>query len=297
MGLKAAVFELKESITRKQIGNAEADFILKLETEFKLRSGTLAFYYNFLMMMDIRNQKNASSSNVDGKKVNRKWTKDEIAFMFHYISERQEEGGLNITELLDEVARLLGRGYQSVNYKYYSLIKTQETKNVEPPQITTISKERIPVLSTEVLHDLPSQEANHLLSSEENEDLLDILSGLITNVEKLPGIKLDELLKSLYHLTNLALQNQNVAIEIETMKSKMSAEKETYRDKVRKLEQQVQQEKNRNDELQQEVSKLAKEIMAFNQLGDAAKIQQLKAYNQRLNYIIDGFGVVLQVGS
>ena len=37
--------------------------------------------------------------------------------------------------------------------------------------------------------------------------------------------------------------------------------------------------------------------MAFNQLSDAAKIQNLKSYNQRLNYIIDGFGIVIQVDS
>lgn len=299
MGLKSALFQMKEAIINQQIDQSEEDFIQELEAQNKLRSGTLAYYFNYLMMMSM-NKEDVSQKSENSKKMNRKWTKGEIDFMFHYIAERQEEGALNITELLEETAQLLDRGYQSVNYKYYSSLKVKDKNQVShsnSAQIKTIAEERIPVVSTEVIRELPQEPQVSQQSLSDDEDLLDVLSGLITNVQKLPDINLNELLRSLYLLTNMALQNQEVAIKVETMKSEMAKEKEGSREKFRKMEQQLQQEKKRNDELQFEVSKLAKEIMAFNQLGDAAKIQNLKAYNQRLNYIIDNFGVVVQVGS
>ncbi|MBL4952941.1 hypothetical protein RCG24_06660 [Neobacillus sp. OS1-32] len=298
MSLKSAIFQLKEAIIHQKVGPSEEDFIKQLETEHKLRGGTLPYYFNFLMMVQL-NDEITNHSSGEQKKINRKWTKHEIEFMFHYIKERQEEGGLNITELLDEVAQLLDRGYQSVNYKYYSAMKSkdrEQASEVNAHRITTIFQERIPVLSTEVICDLPPKSPEKQTSPLPNDDLLDILSGLITNVQKLPGINLNELLKSLYLLTNMALQNQEAVEKMDELKSAITMEKETSREKVKKLEQQLFQEKQRNDSLQLEVSKLAKEILAFNQLGDAAKIQNLKSYNQRLNYIIDGFGVVLQVG-
>lgn len=299
MGLRTAIFEMKEAIKYHEERKLEEDFIHELEASNHLRNGSLLYYFNFFMKMSMKNNENIGQSDEDYKKINRKWTKDEIDFMFHYISERQEEGALNITEILDEVAQALDRGYQSVNYKYYSSMKARNKVQAvisKNSHITTISEERIPVLATEVIRDLPPSPPVSQQSSLQDDDLLDILSGLITNVQKLPGINLNELLKSLYLLTNMALQNQEAANKVETIKSEMSLERESSREKLRKMEQQLLREKKRNDELQLEVAKLAEEIMAFNQLGDAAKIQNLKSYNQRLNYIIDSFGVVLKVG-
>jgi hypothetical protein len=220
--------------------------------------------------------------------------------MFQYIKERQEEGGLNITEILEETAQLLNRGYQSVNYKYYSFIKANDKKQTTDQNVyhfTTISQNEIPVISTEVISDAPKATQVNSDDSPEDGDLLDILSGLITNVQQLPNINLQQFLGSLYHLTNMALQNQTAFQKIELMKSEVNLEKEALRQKLIQNEQLLVQEKMRNDKLQEEVSKLAKAITAFNQLGDAAKIQNLKSYNQSLNYIIDGFGLVLKVGS
>jgi uncharacterized protein YlxW (UPF0749 family) len=116
-------------------------------------------------------------------------------------------------------------------------------------------------------------------------------------VQQLPGIQLNELLRSLYQLTNMALQNQDAVQQIANVKLESDLEKKALKEKLAAMEEQVALEKRRNDELQSEVRKLAKEIMTFSQLGDAAKIQNLKSYNQRLNYILDGSGVVVQVGS
>lgn len=289
---------MKEAIINHQIGKSEEDFIIKLEVNNNLRSNTLIFYFNHLMMINMNN--NVYPEQHDFKKINRKWTKNEIEFMFQYILARQEEGVLNITEILDEIAHLLNRGYQSVNYKYYSLCKARENKATakeHPYHFTTITEKDVPVLSTEIISELPSSTLMSQMNHTQDDHLLDILSGLITNVQQLPGLNLTELLKSLYQLTNMAVQNQAVANQIETMKSEVHLEKEALREKLMKKEQQLLQEKKRNDALQLEVLKLAKEIAAFNKLGDAAKIQNLKSYNQRLNYIIDESGVVLQVGS
>jgi hypothetical protein len=300
MSLKSALFEMKEGLINQQAGSSEEDFIHELEVKHNLRDGSLIWYYNHLMMMKMHERELQNQPQDDSKKINRKWTKTEIEFMLQYITERQEEWGIKITEILDEVAKLLNRGYQSVNYKYYSLIRSKEENkknNQSEYQFTTISQNNVPVLSTEVVSDTPFLSEVNDDCSPQDDDLLDILSGLITNVQKLPGINLNELLRSLYQLTNMALQNQDALREIESVKSKVHHEKEALQEKLAKKEQQLLLEKKRNDELQLEVSKLAKEIMAFNQLGDAAKIQNLKSYNQRLNYIIDGFGLVLQVGS
>ncbi|WML39381.1 hypothetical protein RCG19_19710 [Neobacillus sp. OS1-2] len=300
MSLKTALFEMKEKILNQQIGESEKEFLDQLETKNNLKSGSLFVYFNYVMMFQMKKADQTSHSDVDHKKVNRKWIKPEIDFLFQYITDRQEEGGLNITELLDEVAQVLDRGYQSVNYKYYSLVKAQnktQPGNQNVMQVTTISQSKLPVAAIDFIDEKPQELNVYQPISVQNDDLLDILSGLITNVQKLPGIHLNELLRSLFQLTNMALQNQDAVQQLESVKSEINNEKEVLQEKLRKKDQQLIRERKRNDELQIEVAKLAKEIMAFNQLGDAAKIQNLKSYNQRLNYIIDGFGIVLQVGS
>ncbi len=314
MSLKSAVFEIKESlINNHQQDKPEEAYIHELEVKNNLAAGRLVFYYNNLLMFHLNNPENSNSSFDDTKKVNRKWTKNEVGFMFQYITERQDEGGLNITELLEEVAQLLNRGYQSVNYKYYSQIKAKDKKPkaTKQPfyQFTTIAQDYLPVMSTEVI--VPEQNKEQLVVQKtqdpiiqqeqphpvESDDLLDILSGLITNVQQLPGINLNELLKSLYQLTNMALQNQDAVQQIESVRAEVHHEKQALHERLILQEKQLDAEKKRNDELQAEVAKLAREISAFNKLEDTAKIQNLKTYNQRLNYLIDNFGVVLQVGS
>jgi hypothetical protein len=300
MSLKSALFEMKEALKNQQVGQLKEEFIYELETKNRLNTGTLVFYFNNLVMLSMNNSENVNQSPDHSKKINRKWTKIEIEFMVQYIKERQEEGALNITEILEEVAQLLNRGYQSVNYKYYTFIKEKHKKdesNQNSYHFTTITQTEVPVVSTEVIRDTPSVPQVTQMNPSQDYDLLDILSGLITNVQQLPGINLNEFLRSLYQLTNMALQNQDVVRQLDSIKSEINLEKEALREKLMKKEQLLLREKSRNDELQLEVSKLAKEITAFNLLGDAAKIQNLKSYNQRLNYIIDGFGIVLQVSS
>lgn len=301
MSLKSALFEMKEGLVNLTSGLSEEQFIHDLEVKNGLQDGYLVWYFSELMMIKMHSRESESQRQDKSKKVNRKWSKHEINLMLRYINERQEEWGVNITEILDEVAKLLKRGYQSVNYKYYSLIKSnQDNKKEDRNQyrIMTISQESIPVLSTEVVpitSVLP--EFNNKGFSSEKDDLLEILSGLLSNVQKLPGINLNELLRSLSQLTNMALQNQYAYQEIEKVKSKINREKESLQEKMEKKEQRLIQEKKRNDELQLEILELAKEIRAFNQLGDTAKIQNLKAYNQKLSYIIDGIGLMHKVGS
>ena len=300
MSLKNALSELKEALVNHDLGQSEEAFIHELENKNNLRSGSLVFYFNNLMILSMNNFENDNQNLEDTKKINRKWTKNEIDFMFEYIKGRQEEGALNITEILEETAQLLNRGYQSVNYKYYSILKASEKKqaaNQTAYQFTTIAHKDVPVTSVEAIKKTTTTPQTNQMNPGEDSDLLDILSGLITNVQQIPSINLNEMLRGLYQLTNMALQNQEATEEVEKMKSTINLEKEALRDKLEKQEQQLLQEKKRNDELQIEVSKLAKEITAFNKLGDAAKIQNLKTYNQRLNYLIDGFGIVLQVGS
>ncbi|MED3624002.1 hypothetical protein P4482_06185 [Neobacillus thermocopriae] len=298
MSLKSALFEMKEVLTNQKNDKfLEEDFISELEKKYGLSENTLVFYYNNLMFLSM---KSSSDHLSEAKKVNRKWTKNEIDFMFQYIKERQEESINNITELLKEVALLLNRGYQSVNYKYYSLVKEKEENQKENHNgyhFTTLTEKEVPVISTEVLPESHSVFSNQTTQPSSSMNLLDILSGLITNVEQIPGIQLNELLGSLYQLTNMALQNRDAAQQLKKMKAENQREKEALKEQLKQKEQQLLLEKKRNDELQQEIVKLAKEISAFNQLGDAAKIQNLKSYNQRLNYLIDGSGVVLKVGT
>lgn len=301
MSLKSALFEMKESLMNQEVGQSEEEFIHDLEAKNRLSPGTLVYYFNHLMILTIKNSESENKSQDDSKKINRKWTKNEIDFMFQYIKERQDEGVLNITEILEEAAQLLNRGYQSVNYKYYSLIKKKEKEAITAKQnvyhFTTITENEVPVVSTAVKSSLPREANLNQPVQTQDVNLLDILSGLITNVEQLPGINLTELLHSLFQLTSMAVQNQDAVRQVESMQSEINFEKEALREKLMKKEEQLLLEKKRNDSLQIEVAKLAKEISAFNQLGDAAKIQNLKSYNQRLNYIIDNFGLVLQVGS
>ncbi|HJV44981.1 MAG TPA: hypothetical protein VJ824_04555 [Bacillota bacterium] len=286
MGLKSAIFELTKLFLEQKHHDMEEQAISDLEMKHQLKVGTLVSYFNALMMVNLSEYQNKTN----GEKINRKWSKSEIEFMHQYINDRQDEGAKNITDILDEIAQILGRGYQSVNYKYYSIIKDkksekkmEEKSDVNALLFKTIEQEQLPVISVST----ESQEV----------DLLDLLSGFISNIQQLPGIHLNELLRSLYLLSSMAIQNRDADQHLVTMKLEMSKEKENLAILLRKKEQQLMVEKKRNNELQAEVSKLAKEIATFNQLGDAAKVQNLKSYNQRLKYIIDGFGGVLQIGS
>jgi hypothetical protein len=299
MSFIKALYEIKEAIINQQINHTEDKYIHELEAKYALTKGKLIFYFNFLMILSMKNAEFINQSSQLSKKVNRKWTKDEIEFMFQYIADRQEEGALNITEILDEIAQLINRGYQSVNYKYYSLLKAKEKKAKDLPKYTytTISHQEVPVVATETIEDTPHVIQVNNVNPAKEDDLLDIISGLITNVQQLPGIQLNELLRSLYQLTNMAIQNQDVVQKLANVKSESDLEKKTLQEKLAGIEQQLENERKRNNELQSEVRKLAKEINAYNKLGDAAKIQNLKSYNQRLNYILDRSGLVVQVGS
>ena len=154
--------------------------------------------------------------------------KTEIDFMFQYIAGREEEGGLNITELLDETAQLLDRDYRSVNYKYYSLLnKINQKQDTEQSaiQFSAISQPALPIDTTEIINDFPTV-PNMNQQNDVDDDLLDILSGLINNVQKLPRIHLNELLRCLFELTNMALQNQDAVQQLEAVKSETNNEKE-----------------------------------------------------------------------
>ncbi len=302
MSLKSAVFEIKEAIVQQGHDLSEESLIGSLETSHGLEAGKLVPYYNYLRMFELNKSKNPVQADGESKKVNRKWIKSEMDFMFLYIKERQEEGSLNITDILEEIAQLLDRGYQSVNYKYYSLAKVKENKKRQNEYtFATIDNKEIPVQSVEYPHvemRAPlQQQPLRPVSAGKEENLLDMLSGLISNIQQLQGINLNELMKSLYLLTNMAIEKQNTAAMLENAKSEINSEKQALREKLVKQEQQLKQERKRNDALQAEIAQLAKEITAFNKLEDAAKIQNLKSYNQRLNYLIDGAEAAIQLGS
>jgi hypothetical protein len=297
VGLKSALFEMKDVLEKDQTGLGMDQFIRNLEMKNQLNKGSLDYYFNIFMILKMKHPK--KNIQTQTKKINRKWINSEIELMFQYLNDRQEENSINITELLEEVAQLLNRGYQSVNYKYYTLVKEKEKEQEigqKEYKFMTISQIDVPVISTELVQRKTVSDTNVEKKDQEN-DLLDLLSGLITNVQELPGIQLNELLKSLYHLTNLAIGNQKGNLNTDHSQQKASLDNEWLREKLVQKEQQLIQEKKRNDELQAEVNRLAKEISAFNQLGDAAKIQNLKSYNQKLNSIIDKTGFALQIGS
>jgi hypothetical protein len=300
VGLKSALFEMKDILEKDQKDVVMAHVIRNLEIKNQLNTGLLDYYFNILMILKAKHSKKTQTQTQNQnhtKKINRKWINCEIELMFQYINDRQEETSINITELLEEVAQLLNRGYQSVNYKYYTLVKEKEQEiGQKDYKFMTISQMDVPVISTELIQRKKVSEIEVEKQDEEN-DLLDLLSGLITNVQELPGIQLTELLSSLYHLTSLAIGNQKGNLNIENIQQKASLDNELLREKLFQKEQQLIQEKKRNDELQAEVNRLAAEISAFSKLGDAAKIQNLKSYNQKLNSIIDKTGFALQIGS
>jgi hypothetical protein len=286
---------MKDVLENDLAGVGMDQVIRKLEIKNQLNTGSLDYYFNIFMILKMKHPK--KNTQIQTKKINRKWINSEIELMFQYLNDRQEENAINITELLEEVAQLLNRGYQSVNYKYYTIVKEREQEiGQKDYKFMTISQMDVPVISTELVQRKTVPETNVEEKAQEN-DLLDLLSGLITNVQELPGIQLNELLKSLFHLTNLAIGNQKGNLNTDHLQQKASLDNEWLREKLFQKEQQLIQEKKRNDELQAEVNRLAKEISAFNQLGDAAKIQNLKSYNQKLNSIIDKTGFALQLGS
>jgi hypothetical protein len=298
VGLKSALFEMKDILEKDQKDVVMAHVIRNLEIKNQLNTGSLDYYFNILVILKAKHSKKTQTQTQNHtKKINRKWINCEIELMFQYINDRQEENSINITELLEEVAQLLNRGYQSVNYKYYTLVKEKEQEiGQKDYKFMTISQMDVPVISTELIQRKKVSEIEVEKQDEEN-NLLDLLSGLITNVQELPGIQLTELLSSLYHLTSLAIGNQKGNLNIESIQQKANFDNEFLREKLFQKEQQLIQEKKRNDELQAEVNRLALEISAFSKLGDAAKIQNLKSYNQKLNSIIDKTGFALQIGS
>lgn len=299
MSLKTALFKMKQTLI-DQNGDLEEGIVKELENYNSLESGALASIYHQLLMVQKNSAEVVNQISDEAKKINRKWTMNEIDFMFKYIKERQREGALNITEILEEIAHLLNRGYQSVNYKYYTLVKNSAKKHVsdQPQQgikFLTITDEVIPVLSTELIKDSKPTKQNIHNQSNQDDGLLDIVSGLITNIQQLPGIELNQLLKSIFELTSLALQNQNALQQITSIRTEMNQEKQTIQDKLAKAERQLLQEKRRNIELNNDMSLLANEIEEFGKMNDAAKIQNLKNFYQRLDQIIHKFTEVQSI--
>ncbi|NMD69084.1 hypothetical protein HHO41_02200 [Bacillus sp. DNRA2] len=292
MSLKTAIFQMKQALMDRELDGME-QVVRELEATNGLQTGALTSYYQQLLMVKKNSVELANQTNDEVKKINRKWTKQEMEFMFQYIKARQDEGALNITEILEEIAQLLNRGYQSVNYKYYTIVKNNAKKqNLKPTQtaikFATIADDIVPVVATEFI---TRQEANlntevYSASSSQADGLLDILSGLITNIGQLPGMNLNHLLKSLFELTNLALQNQAAVQQINNIELEMNQERQMLQDRLNKAEKQLAREKERNQKLTDSLSLLANEIEAFNNMTDAAKIQNLKAFNQRLNRLI-----------
>lgn len=290
VSLKSAMLQLKDAIVEYEEEQLTEEFVSDMEAKNGLRAGVLVSYLNQLIKLNIKIQVNDQNPQEDSKKINRKWSKNEIEFMFQYIKDRQDEGALNITEILEEISQILNRGYQSVNYKYYTLIKKHgknltdnEQKNY---QFTTISETKIPVIATELMGQPFSNQQVYQVAASQDDDLLDILSGLITNTQQLPGINLNDLLRSIYQLTNMALQNQDAAVQIESIKTEISREKVILQEQLKENQRQLAQERKRNDQLEKEFSSIANEIEAFNRLSDGAKIQNLKSFNQRLNNLV-----------
>lgn len=290
MSLKSAILQLKDAIVGYEEEQLTDEFVSDLEMKNGINAGELVSYVNQLIKLNIKTSVMDQNPQEDSKKINRKWSKNEIEFMFQYIKDRQDEGALNITEILEEISQILNRGYQSVNYKYYTQIKKHGKNLTDNEQLnyqfTTITESKIPVIATELMNQPFSNQQVYQVSSTQEDDLLDILSGLITNTQQLPGINLNDLLRSIYHLSNMALQNKDTTVQIESMKTEISREKVILQERLNNVEKQLAQERKRNDQLEKEFSRIANEIEAFNKLGDGAKIQNLKSFNQRLNNLV-----------
>ncbi|WP_318507737.1 hypothetical protein [Bacillus sp. T3] len=290
MSLRTAIFQMKDALKVKDLESVNVELIDEIEKINGLKEGILASYLAHLKKLNLNISDEELPQN-ESKKINRKWTKNEIEFMFQYLNDRQDEGAINITEILEEIAQLLNRGYQSVNYKYYTLLKKQGKKDPDDRQqnyqFTTIPEMKIPVIYTELIPQIQPEQKVCQVTTTKEDDLLDVLSGFITNIQQLPGLNLNDLLRSLYQLSDMALQNLDDVTTFENIKNEIIQEKAELQEKLKQKERQLAQEKKRNEELQKAILNIANEVSAFNQLSDVAKIQNLKSFNQRLNSVLE----------
>ncbi len=290
VSLRTAIFQMKDALKVKDLESVNVELIDEIEKINGLKEGILASYLAHLKKLNLNISDEELPQN-ESKKINRKWTKNEIEFMFQYLNDRQDEGAINITEILEEIAQLLNRGYQSVNYKYYTLLKKQGKKDPDDRQqnyqFTTIPEMKIPVIYTELIPQIQPEQKVCQVTTTKEDDLLDVLSGFITNIQQLPGLNLNDLLRSLYQLSDMALQNLDDVTTFENIKNEIIQEKAELQEKLKQKERQLAQEKKRNEELQKAILNIANEVSAFNQLSDVAKIQNLKSFNQRLNSVLE----------
>lgn len=212
----------------------------------------------------------------------RVWEKCEDDLMSAYMELSMKELNGNKTKstavaLKELVGIIPDRTESSIPFRYYHMNDTKKTKakpKMKALPITNPSSKPEPE---------PSKKSN-------KDDLLDTVIDIVDNVDT-AGVNVESLFEGILQLSRKAVQNSNVD-KLEALEGQVSF-----------LESELDKERNKNEMLQSEMSrlisdfeKLKQEIEYFDGLSGKQKLKQLHNFNNNMKYMIDKFGGVIAVG-
>jgi hypothetical protein len=287
---KETFLEIRELVFGEHSIDIE-NYAQELAERSKLDLDEIKNIYNNMSLLKIclKNPKYISNN----KRV---WEKCEDELMFTYLELSSNELGENgkkrnrkaVFEEISEI--LIDRTTQSIAFRYYDLHSNKNKNKNKNKNNDTKSETKEMPSEAEIISENISESRVSESSENKNDDLLDVVVDLVNNIDK-AGIEINSLFKGLLTLSKRAVDNSNVE-KIEHLEGQVSF-----------LEEELNKEKEKNEQLQLEVSrlvsefeKLKREIEYFDGLDGKQKLQQLNNFNRNLKYIVDKFGGVIVVG-
>lgn len=257
MELKDSLLKLKHAI----FNGEELDFS-ELEGVSQDR---FAEYYKELINLKEDEEKPVLTT--VGKK---KWSESEKAIVGMYL----DDGNGTNTQMFKDLADILfDRDKGSISFQYYHNIREKD----EIEEIELISSKEEPIVEE---------------NDNDGNDMLDIVVGLVENIEK-ADMDAVSLFKQLLTFSQKAVENNSDQENVE----KLEGELEFYK-------QELESEKNKNNELQQEVAqiisefhKVKQEVEYFNNLNGKQRLTNISSFSSKLKYLVDKFGGVVAVSS
>jgi hypothetical protein len=294
---KETYLEIKELVFGEHSIDIE-NYAQELAGRSKLSFDDIKNVYNRYSLLKIALK---NPTYISGNKRIWETCEDEIllTYMDLALTEYNEKGKKKPrkTVIVELEELFVERTAQSISFRYYDLNKPKKDdekpktklKSKHKPKSNTPLQAELEIEVTETLSK-PEVAVTELkpAESKDNDDLLDIVVNLVNNLDK-AEVGVNTLFKGLLTLSEKAMDNNNSGEKIKRLEGQVSS-----------LEDELNKEKDKNKQLQIEISmlvskfeKLSREIEYFNGLDGKQKLQQLNQFNDNLKYIVDKFGVVI----
>lgn len=285
MELKQAIQELKNLVFSSEFNDIDIEkYVENLAEQCDIVS--VEDLINIYNNMYLWKTQSAQPKFVRGNPV---WSNGEKEVLYTVtLLAKNERPDLNADDIFENMVDIFhGRTIGSIRLQYYQIRRDKLGKNDHMVKDSkTKYNEAIKLLNNNKEEEI-TEEITNVKDNDEEINLIDTAVELINNVDKV-GLDINTFFVGMLNLSRKAVENNNVE-KIENLE--LELRKERSRNNLLQ---------NKNDQLQNEFSKLyyefdklKNEIEHFNGLSSKEKLQNLKKYNSRLQYMVDQFGGIV----